>query len=116
MGDAECGPIRLSFNPQLHVEFRGAGIGYVRGPDAHARDRPPRQGANVDYPPGHGLRVCPELPLNDAYIRHRVKTVHARTALTDEVPATIIGEGDVQGLVDVTDPVTEILVSDASLA
>src|SRR5262249_5570420 len=24
MGDAECGPIRLSFNPQHHVEFRGA--------------------------------------------------------------------------------------------
>ena len=26
MGDAECGPIRLSFNPQLHVEFRGATV------------------------------------------------------------------------------------------
>ena len=24
MGDAESGPIRLSFNPQLRVEFRGA--------------------------------------------------------------------------------------------
>src|SRR5499433_3396868 len=26
MGDAECGPIRLSFNPQLRVEFRGATV------------------------------------------------------------------------------------------
>src|SRR5262249_12225273 len=26
MGDAECGPIRLSFNAQLHVEFRGATV------------------------------------------------------------------------------------------
>ena len=26
MGDAECDPIRLSFNPQLHVEFRGATV------------------------------------------------------------------------------------------
>ena len=26
MGDAESGPIRLSFNPQLHVEFRGATV------------------------------------------------------------------------------------------
>jgi len=38
-----------------------------------------------------------------------VKTVHARTALPDEVASTIIGEGDVQGLVDVTNPVAEIL-------
>src|SRR5205809_6055335 len=26
MGDAESGPIRLSFNPQLRVEFRGATV------------------------------------------------------------------------------------------
>ena len=26
MGDAECGPIRLSFDPQLRVEFRGATV------------------------------------------------------------------------------------------
>lgn len=26
MGDAESGPIRLSFNPQLQVEFRGATV------------------------------------------------------------------------------------------
>jgi len=26
MGDAASGPIRLSFNPQLHVEFRGATV------------------------------------------------------------------------------------------
>ena len=26
MGDAECGPVRLSFNPQLRVEFRGATV------------------------------------------------------------------------------------------
>ena len=26
VGDAECGPIRLSFDPQLRVEFRGATV------------------------------------------------------------------------------------------
>ena len=26
MGDAESGPVRLSFNPQLRVEFRGATV------------------------------------------------------------------------------------------
>src|SRR5262249_24489363 len=26
VGDAECGPVRLSFNPQLRVEFRGATV------------------------------------------------------------------------------------------
>ena len=26
MGDAEAGPVRLSFNPQLRVEFRGATV------------------------------------------------------------------------------------------
>ena len=26
MGDAKAGPIRLSFNPQLRVEFRGATV------------------------------------------------------------------------------------------
>ena len=26
MGDATCGPVRLSFNPQLRVEFRGATV------------------------------------------------------------------------------------------
>jgi len=26
MGDANAGPVRLSFNPQLRVEFRGATI------------------------------------------------------------------------------------------
>lgn len=26
MGDAESGPVRLSFNPQLRVEFRGAAV------------------------------------------------------------------------------------------
>src|SRR5438270_8515516 len=26
VGDAECGPIQLSFNPQLRVEFRGATV------------------------------------------------------------------------------------------
>jgi hypothetical protein len=26
VGDAESGPIRLSFNPQLRVEFRGATV------------------------------------------------------------------------------------------
>ena len=26
MGDAKAGPVRLSFNPQLHVEFHGATV------------------------------------------------------------------------------------------
>ena len=26
MGDAKSGPVRLSFNPQLRVEFRGATV------------------------------------------------------------------------------------------
>ena len=26
MGDAEAGPVRLSFNPQLRVDFRGATV------------------------------------------------------------------------------------------
>jgi hypothetical protein len=26
MGDAESGPVRLTFNPQLRVEFRGATV------------------------------------------------------------------------------------------
>ncbi len=26
MGDAKAGPVRLSFNPQLRVEFRGATV------------------------------------------------------------------------------------------
>ena len=30
MGDAEAGPVRLSFNPQLRVEFRGATVTSVR--------------------------------------------------------------------------------------
>src|SRR5215468_10687244 len=38
-----------------------------------------------------------------------MQAVHAWPALTDEVPATIIRERDMQGLVDITDPVAEIL-------
>lgn len=26
MGEVKCGPVRLSFNPQLQVEFRGATV------------------------------------------------------------------------------------------
>ena len=31
MGEAPCDPIRLSFNPQLHVEFRGVTVNFDAG-------------------------------------------------------------------------------------
>ena len=42
MGDAESGPLRLSFNPQLRVEFRGATV------TRHLSD--PRTGRNAQFP------------------------------------------------------------------
>jgi hypothetical protein len=33
MGDAKAGPVRLSFNPQLRVEFHGATVTSDAGPD-----------------------------------------------------------------------------------
>jgi hypothetical protein len=31
MGDAKAGPVRLSFNPQLRVEFQGATVTFDAG-------------------------------------------------------------------------------------
>ena len=42
MGEAKSGPFRLSFNPQLRVEFRAATVG--RSPDRRWRNPEPRNG------------------------------------------------------------------------
>src|SRR5215471_20552843 len=66
---------------------------------ARDRDRHPRGpvavGDALHEVAGHGLGVRSELLLDDADVPDRMETVHARPALTDEVPATIIREGDV---------------------
>lgn len=65
MGDATCGPVRLSFNPQLRVEFRGAtvtsdaGLLLPRELDEHLglgalierHLSDPRTGRNSQFPP-----------------------------------------------------------------
>ena len=64
MGDARAGPVRLSFNPQLRVEFRGATVTSDAGPllprelderlgpsaliERHLTD--PRTGHNYQFP------------------------------------------------------------------
>src|SRR5262245_12988862 len=64
VGDAESGPIRLSFNPKLHVEFRGRDVdlrrraavasGSGRAPRPEYADRAPSQrprtGRNSQFP------------------------------------------------------------------
>ena len=64
MGDATCGPVRLSFNPQLRVEFRGptvtsdAGLLLPRELDEHLglgalierHLSDPRTGRNYQFP------------------------------------------------------------------
>ena len=47
MGDAKSGPIRLSFNPQLRVEFRGATVTSDAG---LLLPRDPRTGRNSQFP------------------------------------------------------------------
>ena len=81
MGDSACDPIRLSFNPQLRVEFRGAtgtsdaglllprelderlGLGVlierqspIPAPDATASSSPGRPVAAVDLQPAGRVR------------------------------------------------------------
>ena len=69
MGDAESGPVRISFNSQLRVEFRGAtvtsdaglllprelderlGLGALI--ERHLTD--PRTGRNSQFPPARSL-------------------------------------------------------------
>src|SRR5215472_6255544 len=58
---------------------------------------------------GDGVRVCSQLLLDDADIPHRVKTVHTRATLSDEVAAPIVREGYVEWLMNVPDPVPEEL-------
>lgn len=58
MGDTESGPIRLSFNPQLRVEFRGATVTSDAGLDERLGLSPlierhlsdPRTGRNRQFP------------------------------------------------------------------
>ena len=67
MGDAKSGPVRLSFNPQLRVEFRGATVTSDAGLllprelderlgliEHHLSD--PRTGRNRQYPLADLLR------------------------------------------------------------
>ena len=75
MGDAEADPVRLSFNPQLRVEFQGAAVTGLLLPreldehlglsvliDRHLTD--PRTGRNSQFPlPASELGVR---PLGDA--------------------------------------------------
>ena len=72
MGDATSGPVRLSFNPQLRVEFRGAKVTSVGGLllprelderlglsaliERHLTD--PRTGRNRQFPLAGLFRQC----------------------------------------------------------
>lgn len=66
MGDAKAGPVRLSFNPQLRVEFRGATVTSDAGLDErfglsalierHLTD--PRTGRNCQFPVRDLFRRC----------------------------------------------------------
>jgi len=72
MGDAKAGPVRLSFNPQLRVEFRGATVtsgaglllprqlderfGLSAVIERHLTD--PRTGRNCQFPVRDLFRRC----------------------------------------------------------
>jgi hypothetical protein len=72
MGDAKAGPVRLSFNPQLRVEFRGATVTSDAGLllprqlderfglsaliERHLTD--PRTGCNCQFPVRYLFRRC----------------------------------------------------------
>ena len=103
--------------PSAHANIVANGLppcdlkGLVR--PALDRDRCPRgyvaRSDTFQEVVGNRVWVGPELLLDDAGIPARVKAIHARASLSDELASTIVGKRDVQGLVNIPHPMTEEL-------